>query len=81
MTDGDLRRGIDKTNKNKNLIYLIKKNPIIVSENTPAAKALGIMNEKKITCLLVVAEKDSKKKNKKLKGVIHIHNLLQNGIK
>ena len=81
LTDGDLRRGIDKTNKNKNLIYLIKKNPIIVSENTPAAKALGIMNEKKITCLLVVAEKDSKKKNKKLKGVIHIHNLLQNGIK
>ena len=81
LTDGDLRRDIDKTNKNKNLIYLIRKNPIIVSENTPAAKALGIMNEKKITCLLVVAEKDSKKKNKKLKGVIHIHNLLQNGIK
>ena len=81
LTDGDLRRDIDKTNKNKNLIHLIKKNPIIVSENTSAAKALGIMNEKKITCLLVVAEKDSMKKNKKLKGVIHIHNLLQNGIK
>ena len=47
----------------------------------PAAKVLGIMNEKKITSLLVVADKDIGKKNKKLKGVIHIHKLLQNGIK
>ena len=81
LTDGDLRRGINKNKKDKSLITLIKKNPITVSENMPAAKALGIMNEKKITSLLVVAEKDIGKKNKKLKGVIHIHKLLQNGIK
>ena len=47
----------------------------------PAAKALGIMNEKKITSLLVVADKDIVKKNKRLKGIIYIHKLLQNGIK
>ena len=47
----------------------------------PASKALGIMNEKKITSLLVVSDKDAKKKNKILKGIIHIHFLLQNGIK
>ncbi len=81
LTDGDLRRGINKNKKDKSLITLIKKNPITVSENMPAAKALGIMNEKKITSLLVVADKDIGKKNKKLKGVIHIHKLLQNGIK
>lgn len=81
LTDGDLRRDINKNNKNKNLINLIKKNPITVSDHTPAAKALGIMNEKKITSLLVVSDKDSKRKNKKLKGLIHIHTLLQNGIK
>ena len=46
----------------------------------PASKALAIMNEKKITSLLVVSDKDYKKKIK-LKGIIHIHFLLQNGIK
>jgi len=39
------------------------------------------MSENKITSLLVVSDKDYKKKNKKLKGIIHIHILLQNGIK
>ena len=81
LTDGDLRRGMNKNKRDKSLITLIKKNPITVSENMPAAKALGIMNEKKITSLLVVADKDIVKKNKRLKGVIHIHKLLQNGIK
>ena len=39
----------------------------------PATKALAIMNEKKITSLLVVSEKDLLRKNKVLKGIIHIH--------
>ena len=57
------------------------KKPYIVSENIPAPKALAIMNEKKITSLLVVAENDFKKKHKqKLKGIIHIHFLLQHGL-
>ena len=48
----------------------------------PASKALAIMNEKKITSLLVVSDKDFKKKNKiKLKGIIHIHFLLKHGLK
>ena len=47
----------------------------------PASKALSIMNEKKITSLLVVSDKDYSKKNKVLKGIIHIHFLLNNGIK
>ena len=55
--------------------------PRVVSENTPASKALAIMNEKKITSLLVVSDKDQNKSNKVLKGIIHIHSLLQNGIK
>ena len=38
------------------------------------------MSEKKITSLLVIADKDKNKKNKRLKGIIHIHFLLQNGI-
>ena len=47
----------------------------------PATKALAIMNEKKITSLLVVSDRDMFKKNKTLKGIIHIHFLLQSGIK
>ena len=55
--------------------------PLTVNENMPASKALAIMNEKKITSLLVTSDKDAKSKNKILKGIIHIHILLQNGIK
>ena len=57
------------------------KKPLVVNENMPASKALAIMNDKQITSLLVVSDKDFKKKNKKLKGIIHIHFILQNGIK
>ena len=46
----------------------------------PASKALGLMSEKKITSLLVVSDKDKNKKNKTLKGIIHIHFLLGHGI-
>ena len=55
-------------------------NPYVVNENMPASKALAIMNEKKITSLLVVSDQDLKKNKKKLKGIIHIHNLLKSGI-
>jgi len=58
------------------------KSPLAVNENMPASKALAIMNEKKITSLLVALDKDFKKKNNiKLKGIIHIHFLLQYGLK
>ena len=43
------------------------KNPIVVSESTPATKALAIMNEKHITSLPVVSDKNYGKKIKSLK--------------
>lgn len=81
ITDGDLRREMNKSSKEKSLKKFIKKYPYVVNESMPASKALGIMNEKKITSLLVVSDKDFLKSNKKLKGIIHIHLLLQSGIK
>ena len=81
ITDGDLRREMNRGTKEKNLKKFIKKYPLVVNESMPASKALGIMNEKKITSLLVVSDKDFFKSNKKLKGIIHIHILLQSGIK
>ena len=83
ITDGDLRREIKlkDVSRNENLLNFVTKNPLVVNENMPAQKALGIMNEKQITSLLIVADKDLKKSNKTLKGIIHIHQLLQSGIK
>ena len=67
--------------KEKKLENLMTRYPLVVNESMPASKALAICSEKKITSLLVVSDKDLNKKNKKLIGIIHIHFLLQNGIK
>ena len=79
VTDGDLRRELKNNSINKDLNKFMSITPLVVNENMPASKALGIMNEKKITSLLVVSDKDLKKSNKRLKGIIHIHFLLQSG--
>ena len=81
VTDGDLRRELKNYSINANLNNLMSKTPLVVNENMPAAKALAIMNERKITSLLVVSDNDYLKRNKILKGIIHIHILLQRGIK
>ena len=79
FTDGDIKRLIKK---NKNFYSLkvkeiMNKNPIIIEKNTLAAKALSIMNQKKITSLCVYASKNKKKTI----GVLHIHNILEANIK
>ena len=67
--------------RTKGLTKFMKK-PLMINESMPASKALAIMNEKKITSLLVVSDNDYKKKNNiKLKGIIHIHELLKYGLK
>ena len=82
VTDGDLRREMKFISKTNNLTKFMTKKPMMINESMPASKALAIMNEKKITSLLVVADKDFKKKNNvRLKGIIHIHLLLQHGLK
>jgi len=81
ISDGDLRREMKFLSKNAKLENFMTRNPLIVNENMPASKALGIMNNKKITSLLVVSDKDLKKNNKILKGIIHIHSLLERGIR
>ena len=81
VTDGDLRRELNTNSNNRNLKNFVNEKPLVVNENMPASKALGIMNEKKITSLLVVSDKDVKKRNKRLRGIIHIHFLLQSGVK
>ena len=74
--DGDLKRLLQKKRKINN--YKIKnfmiRKPYIVEENTLASDILFKMNKKKITNVCVY-----KKGNKrKITGVLHIHNLLDN---
>ncbi len=78
ITDGQIRR----FNQKKLDIRLMKvkdimtKNPIVIHKNDLAAKALSLMNNKKITSLCVF---DNKNKFKTI-GVIHIHHILQSNI-
>ena len=51
------------------------KKPIGIHKNSLAAKALGLMNSKKITSLCVYNNNGSK-----TIGVLHIHNILQSNI-
>jgi arabinose-5-phosphate isomerase len=81
LTDGDARRGIKYYSKDDHLKKFMTSSPLFISETAPASKALSLMNEKKITSLLVTTDKDQNKTNKKLRGIVHIHSLLQYGIK
>ena len=81
LTDGDARRGIKHYSKNDHLKNFMTPNPFFVSETSLASKALSLMNEKKITSLLVTTEREYSKTNRKLKGIVHIHSLLKYGIK
>ena len=78
ITDGDLKRIAQKYNKFDNLTIkkVMKKNPVSINEDTLAATALSIMNQKKITSLCV----HKKKQVKKTIGLIHMHDILRSNI-
>ena len=75
ITDGQIRRFNEKNNNLSNMLVkkVMTKNPISIDKDALAAKALSIMNSKKITSLCVY----NKKNKLKTIGVIHIHNILQ----
>ena len=73
LTDGDLRRCLSPKILDEKAINLMTKNPKTISPNAMTAEALKIMHDKKITNLFVV-------EGKKPVGVIHIHDLLNNGV-
>ncbi len=74
FTDGDIKRSIQNKENFKNLRIksFMTKDPISIDKDILAAKAISIMNEKKITSLCV----HSKTNKKKTIGIIHIHNLI-----
>ena len=78
ITDGQIRRF---NQKNPDLLAtkvnkVMTRNPVSVEKNDLAAKALSIMNNKKITSLCVFNKKN---KNKTI-GILHVHTILQSNI-
>ncbi len=77
VTDGDLRRGIEKWDKaffDMKAGEVMTRNPKTISEEELAAKALSIMENKSITSLTVPDSEG------KAKGIIHLHDILRQGI-
>ncbi|GER93237.1 KpsF/GutQ family sugar-phosphate isomerase [hot springs metagenome] len=77
ITDGDLRRGIEKWGKaffDMKARDVMTKNPKTITEDELAVKALSIMQKHSITSLLVPDDND------RAIGVIHLHDILRQGI-
>ena len=78
ITDGQIRRFNEKSNNLHNLKVkdIMTKNPISINKHSLAAKALSIMNNKKITSLCV----HDRINKQNTVGVLHIHNILGDNI-
>ncbi|MDA9231026.1 KpsF/GutQ family sugar-phosphate isomerase [Rickettsiales bacterium] len=76
ITDGDIRRNISQNITKINAEKLMSKNPIVIEENTLAVEAVALMNEKKITNLFVVKDKNDVN-NLEIIGILHIHDCLR----
>ena len=78
ITDGQIRRFSEKNTNFQSMRVkkIMTKKPIYVEKDELAAKALSIMNNKKITSLLV----NKRGRSQTTIGVIHIHTILQSNI-
>lgn len=77
FTDGDLRRMIDQQqgfDVNLPVSAVMTKNPLTISQEARAVKALEKMHEKKVNQFVVVDEAN------KVIGVISMHDLIQAGV-
>jgi arabinose-5-phosphate isomerase len=75
ITDGDLRRMLEKNSDISTLTAedIMSKNPRTIAPDTLLVNALSVMRQNNITQLLVVDKK-------RYKGVIHLHDILREGI-
>lgn len=77
ITDGDLRRMLEKNTSIEKIRAkdVMSKNPKVIPSNTLAVNALEIMERNKITQLIVSND------NKQPNGIIHMHTLVELGLK
>ena len=78
ITDGDLRRALEKYDDllNKKAQEIMTRNPMVISKDELAAKAVQMMEEFSITSLFILEERGSRKPL----GILHMHDLLKAGI-
>jgi arabinose-5-phosphate isomerase len=74
VTDGDLRRHMVHSKAKHNLLDghatdVMTRNPVTITRNSLAAEAIRIMEERKITSLVVVGPDAT------IEGVVHLHDL------
>jgi len=80
ISDGDLRRWMEKTEKTgENLLAktardIMTRNPKVANKDALAAEAVSLMEKNSITCLIVAGS------DNKPEGVIHLHDLLKAGV-
>lgn len=76
FTDGDLRRVFESgaNTQSTSMRELMSAKPKTVPQDLLAAQALGIMEDMKITAVVVVDEKDHPV------GVLHMHDILRAGV-
>ncbi|OPX27380.1 MAG: hypothetical protein B1H07_01705 [Campylobacteraceae bacterium 4484_166] len=78
LSDGDLRRALlqDSFSLDKNIETISTKNPITIkSKEILASEVLQIVEKHKIQLLIITDEFD------KIEGVVHLHDLVEAGIK
>lgn len=75
ITDGDLRRMLEKTDEIRNLSAenIMSPNPKTVEKDDLAINAFNLMKKNNITQLIVTS-------GKKYSGMIHLHDILKEGI-
>ncbi|MFZ5964868.1 KpsF/GutQ family sugar-phosphate isomerase [Thalassococcus sp. BH17M4-6] len=73
VTDGDLRRNMDALMQ-RSAGQIATKHPVTVTPDVLAARALAMMNDRKISVLLVVDDSGHPE------GVLHIHDCLRAGV-
>ena len=56
ITDGDLRRNLDKNFFNVNAKTVMTSKPKFIKKNSLVVDALNIMNKNKITCLFIAVK-------------------------
>lgn len=73
VTDGDLRRNLDNL-MSHSAGDIATRNPVTVPPDMLAAQALAVMNERKISVLLVADDQN------RPVGILHVHDCLRAGV-
>jgi arabinose-5-phosphate isomerase len=74
ITDGDLRRNLAKDMKKCTAVEIMTRSPTTITGHMLAAEVIELINEKRITAVFVL------KDDGKPEGLIHIHDLLREGV-